>query len=334
MRNRISAINGDNKMKQTTFASLSWDSKGRTTRRERFLAEMDAVMPWARLTALIEPHYPKAGDGRPPLPLERMLRVYFMQQWFNLSDPQAEDALYDIEPMRRFAGIELAEDTIPDESTILRFRHLLEQHRLTEAIFAEVRNLLESRGLLLKSGTIVDATIIAAPSSTKNEKHERDPEMHQTFKGKGWHFGMKVHVGTDKRGLVHSLAVGAANEADINRMDQLLHGEESELYGDQVYWSEDHRLQCKYAGLRYRVNRRPSHSRKLNERQRAVNRSRSRTRARGEHAFHVVKRLWGFAKVRYRGIYKNTVRAFAMFALANLYMVRRRLIPREANCAL
>jgi len=334
MRNRISVINGDNKMKQTTFASLSWDSKGRTTRRERFLAEMDAVMPWARLAALIEPHYPKAGSGRPPLPLERMLRVYFMQQWFNLSDPQAEDALYDIEPMRRFAGIELAEDTIPDESTILRFRHLLEQHRLTEAIFAEVRNLLESRGLLLKSGTIVDATIIAAPSSTKNEKHERDPEMHQTFKGKGWHFGMKVHVGTDKRGLVHSLVAGAANEADINRMDQLLHGEESELYGDQVYWSEDHRLQCKYAGLRYRVNRRPSHSRKLNEHQRAINRSRSRTRARGEHAFHVVKRLWGFAKVRYRGIFKNTVRAFAMFALANLYLMRRRLMPQKPNCAL
>jgi len=321
-------------MKQTTFASMAWAAKGRTTRRERFLAEMNAVMPWAGLTALIEPHYPKAGSGRPPLPLERMLRIYFMQQWFNLSDPQAEDALYDIEPMRRFAGIELAEDIIPDETTILRFRHLLEQHRLTEAIFTEVRSLLEKRGLLLKSGTIVDATIISAPSSTKNEKGERDPEMHQTFKGKGWHFGMKVHVGTDKRGLVHSVAAGAANEADISRMDELLHGEESEIYGDQVYWSEDHRLQCKYAGLRYRVNRRPSHSRKLNERQRAINRSRSRTRARGEHAFHVVKCLWGFAKVRYRGIVKNAARAFAIFALANLYMVRRKLMPPRANCAL
>ncbi len=321
-------------MKQTTFASMAWAAKGRTTRRERFLAEMNAVMPWARLTVLIEPHYPKAGSGRPPLPLERMLRIYFMQQWFNLSDPQAEDALYDIEPMRRFAGIELAEDIIPDETTILRFRHLLEQHRLTEAIFTEVRSLLEKRGLLLKSGTIVDATIISAPSSTKNEKGERDPEMHQTFKGKGWHFGMKVHVGTDKRGLVHSVAAGAANEADISRMDELLHGEESEIYGDQVYWSEDHRLQCKYAGLRYRVNRRPSHSRKLNERQRAINRSRSRTRARGEHAFHVVKCLWGFAKVRYRGIVKNAARAFAIFALANLYMVRRKLMPPRANCAL
>jgi transposase, IS5 family len=248
--------------------------------------------------------------------------------------PQAEDALYDIEPMRRFAGIELAEDTIPDETTILRFRHLLEEHRLTEAIFAEVRSLLEGRGLLLKSGTIVDATIIAAPSSTKNEKAERDPEMHQTRKGKDWHFGMKLHVGTDKRGMVHSVAAGPANEADITRLEELLHGEESELYGDQGYWSEDHRLQCKHAGLRYRVNRRPSRYRKLNERERAINRSRSRTRARGEHAFHVVKRLWGFAKVRYRGIFKNTVRAFAMFALANLYLVRRRLMPQEINCAL
>lgn len=334
MRNRINAMNGENKMKQTTFASMSWAAKGRTTRRERFLAEMNAVMPWARLTALIEPHYPRPGNGRPPLPLERMLRVYFMQQWFNLSDPQAEDALYDIEPMRRFAGIELAEDTIPDESTILRFRHLLEQHRLTEAIFAEVRGLLESRGLLLKSGTIVDATIIAAPTSTKNEKHERDPEMHQTMKGKDWHFGMKLHVGTDKRGVVHSVAAGPANEADITRLDELLHGEEAEIYGDQVYWSEDHRLQCKHAGIRYRVNRRPSHSRRLSERQRAINRIRSRTRARGEHAFHVVKRLWGFAKARYRGIYKNTARAFAMFALANLYLLRRRLMPRGASCAL
>jgi len=179
-------------MKQTTFASLAWNAKGKTTRRERFLAEINAVIPWARLTALIEAYYPKAGEGRQPMPLERMLRIYFMQQWFNLSDPQAEDALYDMETMRRFAGIELVEDTIPDESTILRFRHLLEAHQLTQAIFAEVRTLLEERGLLLKSGTIVDATIISAPSSTKNAKEERDPEMHQTRKGKQWYFGMKV----------------------------------------------------------------------------------------------------------------------------------------------
>jgi transposase, IS5 family len=321
-------------MKQTTFASLAWSAKGKTTRRERFLAEMNAVMPWRKLVALIEPHYPKAGDGRRPLPLERMLRVYFMQQWFNLSDPQAEDSLYDIEPMRRFAGIELAEDVVPDETTILRFRHLLEKHRLTEAIFAEVRALLEERRLLLKSGTIVDATIIAAPSSTKNATEERDPEMHQTKKGKNWHFGMKLHIGTDKKGLVHSVATGPANEADITRLDGLLHGEEKELYGDQAYWSEDHRQQCRHAGIRYRVNRRAKPGKELTEHEKLINRSRSRRRAWGEFPFHVVKRLWGFVKVRYRGLHKNTARAFAMFALSNLYLVRRRLMPRGASCAL
>jgi IS5 family transposase len=245
-------------MKQTTFASLAWNAKGRTTRRERFLAEMNAVVPWARLTALIEPDYPKGGaGGRPPMPLERMLRMYFMQQWFNLSDPQAEDALYDIEPMRRFAGIELAEDAIPDETTILNFRHLLERHRLTEQMFQAVNALLEDKKLLLKSGTIVDATIISAPSSTKNATNSRDPEMRQGKKNKkNWTFGMKVHVGASKQGLVHSVVTGPANEADITKLDSLLHGAEHELYGDQAYWSEDHRQHCKHAGMRYRVNRR------------------------------------------------------------------------------
>ena len=322
-------------MKQTTFASLAWNAKGRTTRRERFLAEMNAVVPWPRLTALIEPHYPKGTSGRPPMPLERMLRVYFMQQWFNLSDPQAEDALYDIEPMRRFAGIELAEDAIPDESTILHFRHLLERYWLTEQIFAEVRTLLEEKKLLLKSGTIVDATIISAPTSTKNASQERDPEMHQVKKNQQWHFGMKVHVGTSKQGLVHSLTTGPAQEADITRLADLLHGEEDELYGDQAYWCEDHRQHCHQAGIRYRVNRRaPNRHRPLTDYQKAINRSRSRCRARGEFAFHVVKRLWGFAKVRYRGLHKNTVRVLALFALANLYLVRRRLLPRGVQFAL
>lgn len=321
-------------MKQITFASAAWSAKGKTTRRERFLAEMNAVIPWSRLVGLIEPYYPKAGNGRQPMALERMLRVYFMQQWFNLSDPQAEDALYDIEPMRRFAGIELGEDTVPDETTILRFRHLLENHQLTEAIFAEVRALLEERKLLLKSGTIVDATIISAPSSTKNAGKERDSEMHQTRKGKQWYFGMKLHVGASKQGLVHSVATGPANQADITRLGDLLHGEEDELYGDQAYWSEDHRQHFKQAGIRYRVNRRAKPRAQLSPYEKLVNRSRSRRRAFGEFPFHVVKRLWGFTKVRYRGIYKNTVRAFAMFALANLYRVRRRLMPRGANYAL
>jgi IS5 family transposase len=315
-------------MKQTTFASVTWTSKGRTTRRERFLAEMNAVVPWERLMALIAPHYPKGAGGRPPMPLERMLRIYFMQQWFNLSDPQAEDSLYDMESMRRFAGIELTEDAIPDETTILNFRHLLEKHKLTQKMFAEVRQLLEDKKLLLKSGTIVDATIISAPTSTKNATKSRDPEMRHGKKNKReWSFGMKVHIGATKRGLVHSVVTGPANEADITKLDGLLHGAEDEVYGDQAYWSEDHRQHCKHARIRYRVNRRPkTQYHPLTEYQRMINRARSRCRARGEHAFHVVKRLWGFAKVRYRGLAKNTARTFAIFALANLYLVRRRLL--------
>jgi IS5 family transposase len=314
-------------MKQTTFASAAWDRKGKVTRRERFLKEMDQVVPWAGILGLIEPHYPKAGNGTQPMPMGTMLRIYFMQQWFNLSDPAMEDALYDSESMRRFAGIELVDDAVPDESTILRFRHLLEQHKLTERIFGLVRGLLEQKRLLLKSGTIVDATIIEAPPSTKNEAKARDPEMRQTKKGKDWHFGMKAHVGTDPNGLVHSLVTTDAAQSDVSQLPKLLHGEERELYGDQAYWSEMHRHAAKERGVRYRVNRRPHPTRPLTEYDRRLNRLRSATRARGEHAFHVVKRLWGFTKVRYRGLAKNTARLFTAFALANLYLVRRRLLP-------
>lgn len=319
-------------MKQTTFASLAWKEKGKVTRRERFLGEMDAVIPWKHLKALIEPHYPKAGNGTQPMPQERMLRIYFMQQWFNLSDPAMEDALYDSESMRRFAGIELAEDAIPDETTILRFRHLLEKHYLTQAIFAQVRTLLEQKRLLLKSGTIVDATIIEAPPSTKNAEGARDPEMHQTMKGKDWHFGMKAHVGTDRRGIVHSLSTTAANVADITELPKLLHGEEREVFGDQAYWNDFHRQCAQASGVRYRINRRGSSTKPLTEYQRSINRCRSSARARGEHAFHVVKRLWGFTKVRYRGLAKNTARLFTAFALANLYLLRRRLITPQGAC--
>lgn len=313
-------------MQQTTFASLAWQNKGKTTRRERFLAEMDAVIPWDRLLALIEPYYPKAGNGTQPKPLTWMLRIYFMQNWFNLSDPQAEDSLYDIEPMRRFAGIELSEDAIPDETTILRFRHLLEDHQLTEQIFAELRSLLEEKRLLLKSGTIVDATIIAAPPSTKNAEQARDPEMKQTRKGRQWHFGMKAHVGTDKRGIVHSLVTTNAAAADITQMHQLLHGEESEVFGDQAYWSEAHRRSARAQGVRYRINRRGTSAKPLTDHQRFINQVRSKARARGEHAFRIVKCLWGFTKVRYRGLAKNTARLFTAFALANLYLLRRQLL--------
>lgn len=328
------AIRGDTEAmgKQQTFAGLAWRQKGKVTRRERFLGEMNAIIPWGRLVKLIEPYYPKAGRGRQPLGLEKMLRIYFLQLWFDLSDPQAEDAIYDSESMRRFAGVELSDDAIPDESTILRFRHVLEKHGLAEAIFEEVKDLLEQKGLLMKSGTIVDATIIAAPSSTKNGTQSRDPEMRQTKKGNAWHFGMKVHVGTDKRGVVHSLTTTHAAVADITQLSELLHGQEREIFGDQAYWKEADRQHFRAAGVRYRVNRRGSFHRPLSEHQRAINRSRSRTRARGEHAFRIVKRLWGFAKVRYRGLLKNTTRAFATFALANLYLVRKYIVPNQERC--
>ena len=313
---------------QRTFASLAWSAKGKVTRRERFLAEMDAVIPWARLLRLIEPHYLQAAVGRPRHGLETMLRIYFLQQWFDLSDPAAEDAIYDSESMRRFARVELGDDAVPDETTICRFRHLLEEHKLQAAIFEAVNGLLSERRLLLRTGTIVDATILSAPSSTKNETGKRDPEMKQTRKGNQWHFGMKLHVGTDPQGRVHHVTATHAAVADITEMEKLLHGEERVVYGDRAYWKAADRAAFEARGVRYRVNRRAaSKTKPLTEYWRAINRARSRTRARGEHAFHVVKRLWGFAKVRYRGIAKNLARAQALFALANLYLVRRRLLP-------
>jgi IS5 family transposase len=309
---------------QRTLASLAYETKGKITRRERFLREMDAVIPWATLRALVAPHYATPGRGRRPLPLETMLRVYFLQQWFDLSDPQAEDMLYDSEAMRRFARVDLGEDTVPDESTILRFRHLLEEHQLTAAMFAAVKTLLEDQHLLLKAGTIVDATIIAAPSSTKNATKTRDPEMRQTRKGKQWYFGMKLHVGTDRRGLVHSLTTTDAAQADITQLPQLLHGQEATLWGDKAYYKRDDKINWELGSGRYRVNK----SGKRTAYWDAINATRSRTRARVEHVFHVVKRLWGFAKVRYRGLAKNTTRAYAACALANLYLVRHQLVPQ------
>ena len=319
---------------QRTFAEMAWEKKGKVTRREQFLAEMNAVVPWRRLMAVIEPNYPKGEGGRQPMGLEKMLRIYFVQQWFDLSDPAAEDAIYDSESIRRFVGVELSEDRVPDETTILRFRHLLEKHDLTEAIFAEIRSLLEEKRLLLRAGTIVDATIIHAPSSTKNQSGKRDPEMKQTRKGNAWYFGMKVHTGTDKRGLTHSLVVTDAAQADIKQMPELLRGSESEVYGDQAYWKEADRCSFKERGVRYKVNRRPTVKTPLTDQWKKFNRSRSRVRARGEHAYRVVKQQWGFRKVRYRGLAKNRARAYTLFALANLYMVRRKLMPPGATCAL
>jgi len=322
--------------KQQTFAGEAWKRKGKVTRRERFLAEMDAVIPWDRLLERIRPHYyAPSGQGRKPHDLEQLLRIYFLQQWFDLSDPAAEDAIYDSESMRRFARVELGDDKVPDESTILRFRHLLEREGLTEAIFEAVKDLLAEKRLTLRSGTIVDATIIAAPSSTKNETKSRDPEMKQTRKGNQWHFGMKLHIGTDRRGLVHSLTATHAAASDISQLPDLLHGEETTLWGDQAYWKVADREAFEEAGVRYRVNRRaPGGNKNQSEYWKRINRARSRTRARGEHPFRVIKQLWGFTKTRYRGIAKNLARAQTMFALANLYAVRRRLMPPEARAAL
>lgn len=317
---------------QRTFAGLAWSAKKKVTRRERFLAEMNAVLPWAALRDLIAPHYPTAGRGRPPMPLDTMLRIHFVQQWFDLSDPAAEDALYDSEAIRRFVGVELSDDAIPDETTILHFRHFLDQHQLTAQIFAVVRGLLETHGLLVKSGTIVDATIISAPTSTKNATQARDPEMRPTRKGNTWYFGMKVHVGTDRHGLVHSLTTTDAAQHDLTQLPALLHGEEQALYGDQAYWKADDQGRCEAAGIKYRVNRRGHRHRPLSARWRQINRARSRVRARGEHAFHVVKTLWHFTTVRYRGLAKNTARIYTLFALANLYLVRYRLGARQATC--
>lgn len=287
---------------QTTFASAAWATKGKVTRREQFLREMEAVVPWDRLLALITPHYhPRGRPGRPAHPVAVMLRIYFLQQWYAFSDPQAEEALYDSETMRRFVRVELGEDPIPDESTILRFRHLLERHHLTAQLFDAVRALLEERRLLLRAGTIVDATIIAAPSSTKNATGTRDPAMRQTKKGNQWYFGMKAHIGTDTKGIVHTVVGTHAAVADITQLPQLLRGT-------------------------YRVQRR---GRQTPQKQR-INRARSRVRAMVEHPFHVVKRLWGYTKVRYRGLAKNTAQLFTLFALSNLYRLRYRLCPALA----
>jgi IS5 family transposase len=318
---------------QRTLAGEAWSAKSKVTKRERFLAEMNAVIPWAQLLALIAPHYPKPGRGRPPMPLEWMLRIYFLQQWFTLSDPAAEEALYDSEAMRRFVGVELGDDAFPDETTILHFRHLLERHDLPAQLFAAVRGLLDAKGLLLTSGTIVDATIIHAPSSTKNAAKKRDPEMKQTRKGKQWYFGMKAHVGTDRRGVVHSLVTTDAAQADVTQLPHLLHGGERVLYGDKGYWKEQDRQLCEAAGIRYRVNRRGTDERPTTTPYwKRVNRARSRTRARGEHAFGVVKCLWHYTKVRYRGLAKNTSQLFTLFALANLYLMRRSLGAAQATC--
>ena len=295
------------------------------TRKREFLDEMDRVVPWAALVDLITPYAPAGRTGRPPFAVEAMLRIHFLQQWFNLSDPAMEEALYDMPLFQQFAGLDPATSRLPDESTILRFRHLLEAHDLAPQILGAVNAKLAARGLSLKSGTVVDATLIAAPSSTKSSSGERDPEMHQTKKGNQWHFGMKVHIGVDsKTGLVHSSVVTGANVHDKHPLPDLLHGAEKRVYGDRGYQGCGEIIKAAAPQARDFTNRRVRQPWGEDEAERLRNRTKSRTRARVEHAFLVLKRLWGFAKVRYRGLAKNANRAFTALAMVNLFMAARR----------
>jgi transposase, IS5 family len=298
------------------------------TRRDTFLKAMDALVPWSALCKVIAPHYPKPGNGRPPIGLERMLRMYFIQHWFNLADEACEEALYDSASLRRFVGIDLGREPVPDATTLLRFRRLLETHRLGEALFAQVNAELKRQGYRVQTGTIVDATIIGAPSSTKNEEKARDPEMHQTKKGQQWYFGMKLHIGVDSRtGLVHSARVTAANEHDKHSLPMLLHGKERRVYGDNAYHHQKDLIAQKAPRAKDFTNERWRWKGWEDEEAKRKNRAKSRVRAKVEHVFAVVKRQWGFAKVRYRGLAKNATRAFVALALANLYLTR----PRTAG---
>ena len=316
-------------MSQISFADAEYAGKRKKTRREVFLEEMEQVVPWKALLNIIEPHYPVAGRGRRPYSMEAMLRVHLMQNWFALSDPAMEEALYEIASLRSFAGLDLREP-IPDETTILNFRHMLEESDLSEDIFKQVNALLTRKGLLLKRGSIVDATIIAAPSSTKNEKGERDPEMHQTKKGNQWHFGMKAHIGVDAdSGLVHSLATTAANEADVEQVADLLHGKEKQVWADSGYRGAQTRVPRD--DLQWHIAARPSDIAKLPEgrakaRVQKKEHNKASVRAKVEHPFRVIKRQFGLAKVRFKGLQKNTAHLLMLFALSNLWMARRQLI--------
>jgi IS5 family transposase len=315
--------------KQPAIPGLRDAMKKKVTRREQFLTEMNAVVPWSRLLGLIEPHYPKAGPkgGRPPMPLETMLRVYFLQNWYALSDPMAEETLYDSEAMRRFAGIELGDDRIPDETTILNFRHLLERHGLTEAIFADVNAHLAEKGITLRSGTLVDATIIDAPASTKNKTGKRDPEMSSTKKGNTWYFGMKAHVGVDaESGVTHSVETSTARVHDSQVWDELLHGEETSVWADKGYVSADREATFTEGGKVWGVMRKAPKGGKLHPEDERTNRIIAMVRAKVEHPFRVLKRQFGYVKTRYRGLAKNRAQLFTLFALGNLFLVRRRLM--------
>jgi IS5 family transposase len=312
-----------------SFGDAEYAGKRKKTRREVFLEEMEQVVPWKSLLSLIEPCYPVAGRGRHPYPLETMLRVHLMQNWFGLSDPAMEEALYEITPMRAFAGLTLTK-AIPDETTILNFRHLLEEYELAPEILRRVNAYLSRKGLMLKRGSIVDATIIAAPSSTKNATGERDPEMHQTKKGNQWHFGMKAHIGVDAdSGLVHTVVTTAANEADVEVANELLHGKEVTVHADAGYTGAGKRSKRRKLTWQIAAKRGRIQAMEDGRAKRALERSekaKASVRAKVEHPFRVIKRQFGLLKVRFRGLAKNTAHVITLFALSNLWMARRQLM--------
>ncbi len=315
-------------MKQRTLATMNgFERYSKKTRRAVFLEEMEQVVPWAELRARIEPYYPKAGNGRPPVGVERMLRIYFLQQWFNLSDPAVEEALYDSAVMGSFVGIDLGREPVPDETTVCKFRHLLEEHGLGGQMLKTVNLYLQSQGVRITTGTIVDATILHAPSSTKNREQKRDPEMHQTKKGNQWYFGMKAHVGVDsKTKLIHTALVTAAHVADASVLPELLHGEETRVWGDQAYRGQREVIQQCAPRAQDCTHRRYRYKDHIDEVERAKNRTKSTVRSKVEHVFGVMKLKFGFVKVRYRGLAKNANRLFATCALVNLFLVRKRLL--------
>jgi IS5 family transposase len=322
-------------MSQRTFASQAEFQKyGRKSRRELFLDEMERIVPWSGLLALVRPHYAVAGNGRRPVGLEVMLRTYFVQQWFNLSDPGVEEALYESPVLQRFVGVDLGAAPAPDETTICRFRHLLEKHDLCGMMLDAVNLHLEAKGIKIATGTIVDATIIHAPSSTKNATGERDPEMHQTKKGNQWYFGLKAHIGVDAReGTVHSVVTTAANVADSRVLPDLLHGEERKVWGDGGYQGQTEAIKEAAPRAQDMTCRRTRYKDRMDELQKKKNRSKSSVRAKVEHPFRILKRIFGFDKVRYRGLAKNHHRLCACFALVNLYLHRKRLFGLAQTCA-
>jgi IS5 family transposase len=322
--------------RQMSFSESEFANKRRVTRKEAFLAAIEKIVPWKRLIDRIEPYYPKGERGRPPKGLERMLRLLVVQNCFGFSDEGLEDAVYEIQSVRHFIGLDLSRESVPDATTVLKFRHLLEEHGLTRAIFDEINASLAVNGLYMKQGTIVDATIVAAPSSTKNNSGDRDPEMHQTKKGNQWHFGMKAHIGVDAgSGLVHSVTVSPANEADINQAKHLLHGEEQAVFGDAGYTGIEQRKEIKEKAPRAEFHIAQKRSKvaamakgSLKEAVIAYEKAKAQVRALVEHPFQIVKRRLGYARVRYRGLRKNLAKLEILFALANLILAKRELLAR------